>query len=83
MESRSETELTKDMEVKKMAQPEKRFRCGSCKAAVFENALKRNGQPVKVKKVAGAGSGSLGRLRTCRIWRTIPCVLRQEAYFGE
>ena len=35
-----------------MAQPEKRLRCGPCEAAVFENELKRNGQPVKVKKVA-------------------------------
>jgi hypothetical protein len=35
-----------------MAQPEKRFRCGACEASVFENELKRNGQPVKVKKVA-------------------------------
>jgi hypothetical protein len=53
MENRYQTVLTKKMEVRrKMAQSEKRFRCGVCEAAVFENELKRNGQPVKVKKVA-------------------------------
>lgn len=35
-----------------MAQPEKRFKAGSCEAAVFENEIKRNGETVRVKKVA-------------------------------
>ena len=35
-----------------MAQPEKRFKAGSCEAAVFENEITRNGDTVKVKKVA-------------------------------
>jgi hypothetical protein len=35
-----------------MAQPEKRFKAGSCEAAVFENELTRDGQTVLVKKVA-------------------------------
>ena len=35
-----------------MAQPEKRFKAGSCEAAVFENEIKRNGDTVRVKKVA-------------------------------
>jgi len=35
-----------------MAQPEKRFKAGSCEAAVFENEIVRNGQTVSVKKVA-------------------------------
>ena len=35
-----------------MAQPEKRFKAGSCEAAVFENEIVRDGQIVLVKKVA-------------------------------
>ena len=35
-----------------MAQPEKRFKAGSCEAAVFENEIVRDGQTVNVKKVA-------------------------------
>ena len=35
-----------------MAQPEKRFRCGGCEAAVFENEINRDGKKVTVKKVA-------------------------------
>ena len=35
-----------------MAQPEKRFKAGSCEAAVFENEITRNGDKVRVKKVA-------------------------------
>jgi hypothetical protein len=42
----------KFMEVRNMAQPEKRFKAGSCEAAVFENELTRDGQTVLVKKVA-------------------------------
>ena len=34
-----------------MAQPEMRFRCGRCEAAVFENEVERNGAKVKMKKV--------------------------------
>jgi hypothetical protein len=39
-------------EVKNMAKPEKRFRCGGCEAAVFENEITRGGKAVKVKKTA-------------------------------
>ena len=35
-----------------MAKPEKRFRCGGCEAAVFENEITRGGKAVKVKKTA-------------------------------
>jgi len=35
-----------------MAQPEKRFKAGSCEAAVFENEIVRDGNTVMVKKVA-------------------------------
>jgi len=35
-----------------MAKPEKRFRCGGCEAAIFENEIERAGKTVKVKKVA-------------------------------
>ena len=35
-----------------MAQPEKRFKAGSCEAAVFENEIKHNGDTLRVKKVA-------------------------------
>ena len=34
-----------------MSQPEKRFRCGCCEAAVFENEINKNGMALKVKKV--------------------------------
>jgi hypothetical protein len=40
------------MEVRNMAQPEKKFKAGNCEAAVFENELTRDGQTVFVKKVA-------------------------------
>jgi hypothetical protein len=42
----------KFMEVRNMAQPEKRFKAGNCEAAVFENEITRDGQTVNVKKVA-------------------------------
>jgi hypothetical protein len=42
----------KFMEVRNMAQPEKRFKAGSCEAAVFENEIVRDGQTISVKKVA-------------------------------
>jgi hypothetical protein len=35
-----------------MAQPEKRFKAGSCEAAVFENEISRDGNTITVKKVA-------------------------------
>ena len=35
-----------------MAKPEKRFRCGGCEAAIFENEIAKNGAKVKIKKVA-------------------------------
>lgn len=35
-----------------MARPEKRFRCGGCDAAVFENEISRGGKTLKVKKVS-------------------------------
>ena len=35
-----------------MAQPEQRFRCGGCEAAIFENEISKGGSTVKVKKVA-------------------------------
>ena len=35
-----------------MAKPEKRFKCGACDAAVFENEIVRDGKTVKVKKVS-------------------------------
>ena len=35
-----------------MTKPEKRFKCGCCEAAIFENDIARNGAPVKVKKVS-------------------------------
>ncbi len=35
-----------------MAQPEKRFKAGSCEAAVFENEITRDGNTITVKKVA-------------------------------
>ena len=33
-----------------MSKPEKRFKCGSCEAAIFENEINRNGKAVKLKK---------------------------------
>ena len=33
-----------------MSRPEKRFRCGSCEAAIFENEISRNGKAIKLKK---------------------------------
>ena len=35
-----------------MAQPERRFKCGACEAAIFENEIKSNGKMMKLKKVA-------------------------------
>ena len=35
-----------------MARPEKRFRCGGCEAAIFENEIVRGDKTVKVKKVS-------------------------------
>ena len=35
-----------------MAKPERRFRCGSCEAAVFENERDVNGKKVRFKKVS-------------------------------
>jgi len=35
-----------------MAKPEKRFRCGGCEAAIFENEINKSGSAVKLKKVA-------------------------------
>ena len=33
-----------------MSKPEKRFKCGSCEAAIFENEINRNGKAMKLKK---------------------------------
>lgn len=35
-----------------MSKPEKRFKCGGCEAAVFENEVSRAGKQVKIKKVS-------------------------------
>ena len=35
-----------------MPKPEKRFRCGGCEAAIFENEISRGTQIVKIKKVS-------------------------------
>lgn len=35
-----------------MPKPEKRFRCGGCEAAVFENEINRGGKTGKIKKVS-------------------------------
>ena len=35
-----------------MPKPEKRFRCGGCEAAVFENEFNRGGKTGKIKKVS-------------------------------
>ena len=33
-----------------MAQPEKRFKCGNCEAAIFENEINTAGKLITVKK---------------------------------
>jgi hypothetical protein len=35
-----------------MAKPEKRYRCGGCEAAIFENEVSVGGRTARVKKVA-------------------------------
>jgi hypothetical protein len=35
-----------------MAQPEKRFKCGACEAAIFENEVVKNGKTLRLKKVS-------------------------------
>jgi len=35
-----------------MPKPEKRFRCGGCEAAIFENEISMGSQIVKIKKVS-------------------------------
>ena len=35
-----------------MAKPEKRFRCGSTEAAIFENEINRNRKMIKIKKTS-------------------------------
>ena len=35
-----------------MAQPEKRFKCGNCEAAIFENEINASGKLITVKKTA-------------------------------
>jgi hypothetical protein len=36
-----------------MAQPEKRFRCGSCEVSIFENVIgKKDGSKVRAKKAS-------------------------------
>ena len=35
-----------------MAKPEKRFRCGGCEAAVFENQINAGGKSISLKKVS-------------------------------
>ena len=35
-----------------MPKPKKRFRCGGCEAAVFENEFNRGGKTGKIKKVS-------------------------------
>ena len=35
-----------------MNQPIRRFKCGSCEAAIFENQINRNGKAINVKKIA-------------------------------
>ena len=34
-----------------MSQPEKRFRCGCCEAAIFENEMTKNGLAFSIKKI--------------------------------
>jgi hypothetical protein len=33
-----------------MSEPEKRFKCGGCEAAIFENEIMKNGNVFKIKK---------------------------------
>ena len=35
-----------------MGHPEKKFRCGGCEAAIFENEYIKDGKPLTVKKVS-------------------------------
>ena len=35
-----------------MAKPERRFRCGGCEAAIFENEIAKGGSTIRVKKVS-------------------------------
>lgn len=35
-----------------MAKPEKRFRCGGCEAAVFQNEIVKGAQTIRLKKVS-------------------------------
>lgn len=35
-----------------MTKPEKRFKCGGCEAAVFENEINKGGKTGKIKKVS-------------------------------
>ena len=35
-----------------MAQPEKRFKCGSCEVAIFENEINKNDRMIKIKKTS-------------------------------
>lgn len=44
--------FNKTKEVIQTAKPEKRFRCGGCEAAIFENEINRGGNTVKTKKVS-------------------------------
>ena len=37
---------------KKIAQPQKRFKAGSCEAAIFESEIVKDGNTVSVKKIA-------------------------------
>ena len=47
-----ESLFSKKNEVIQLAKPEKRFRCGGCEAAIFENEILRAGNVLKIKKVA-------------------------------
>jgi hypothetical protein len=40
------------LEVKNMAKPEKRFKCGAIEAAVFVNGIAKNGNTIRMKKVS-------------------------------
>jgi len=33
-----------------MSEPEKRFKCGGCEAAIFKNEINKNGNVIKIKK---------------------------------
>jgi hypothetical protein len=35
-----------------MGKPIKRFRCGSCEAAIFENEIEKGGNTLRIKKVS-------------------------------